>query len=214
MKTPFSIDQFFSVFENYNNTLFPAQIILFLAGLFALYWVMKGKPNVNRFTGAFLGFIWVWMGIVYHICLFSKINPPALVFGVIFILQGVFILFESFRKNGLDFTYSRNIRDNLAVFFIVFGLIIYPVISYFMENEIAKVISFGLPCPTTITTFGFFMLTAKKCPTYLLIIPGLWAVIGTSAAVSFGVYQDFMLIIAAITAIAFILIGKKRSISN
>ena len=66
----------------------------------------------------------------------------------------------------------------------------------YYENTIAL----GLPCPSAILTFGFLMLVSNKFPKYLLIIPTLWAVIGLSAAINFGVYQDFMLIVAAIVA--------------
>jgi hypothetical protein len=53
------------------------------------------------------------------------------------------------------------------------------------------------------------LLTTPKFPKYLLIIPSLWAIIGLSAAINFGVYQDFIMLIAAITAVI-ILITRKN----
>lgn len=143
MKTPFTIEQFFSVFESYNSAVFPAQLILLLLGIFALYMVITQKTKMDRTVGS------------------------------------------------------------------LFGLVIYPVISFFPGGTVEKTISFGLPCPTTIATFGFFLLTGKKFPKYLVIIPSLWALIGTTAALKFGVYQDFLLIVTAIVANIYLL-RKKR----
>jgi inorganic pyrophosphatase/exopolyphosphatase len=42
------------------------------------------------------------------------------------------------------------------------------------------------------------MVTGNKFPKYLLIIPSIWAIIGASAAIQFGVYQDAILLITAI----------------
>lgn len=78
-----------------------------------------------------------------------------------------------------------------------------------MVDSFAKTISLGLLCLTTILTFGFFMLTNAKFPKYLLIIPSLWAITGLCAAINFGVFQDFMILIAAIIA-DIILINRKN----
>jgi len=200
MKTPFTTEQFFSVFENYNSSVFPAQFILLLFGIFALYMVIAQKTKMDRTVGSLLGLFWIWMGAVYHIIFFYPINPAAMVFGALFILQGIFLLVETFKRKKLEFSYSGNLKGNLGLIFIVFGLVIYPVISYFLGGSVEKTIAFGLPCPTTIATFGFFLLTGKKFSKYLLIIPSLWALIGTTAALKFGVYQDFLLILTAIVA--------------
>lgn len=200
METPFTTEQFFSVFESYNSTVFPAQIILLLLGIFAIYMVITKKFVMNRTIGSLLGLFWIWMGAVYHIIFFSSINPAAMLFGGLFILQGIFLLIETFKRKKLEFSYSGNFKENLGLIFILFGLVIYPVISYYLGGSVEKTISFGLPCPTTIATFGFFLVTSKKFSKYLLIIPSIWALIGTTAAVQFGVYQDFLLIVTAIVA--------------
>jgi hypothetical protein len=139
----------------------------------------------------------LWTGIVYHIVYFSAINPAARVFGSLFILQGVLIVYLSVVRRRLVFDSPRSLVRWTGYFFIVFGLIIYPVIGYLFEGSFETVISLGLPCPTTILTFGFFMLASWKFPGYLLIIPTLWAILGLVPAIQFGVYQDFMLIISA-----------------
>lgn len=200
MKTPFTTEQFFNVFEKYNSTMFPFQLIILFLGIVGLLLLHSKYSFKNKLIGGYLGILWLWMGLAYHIGFFTEINKAAYIFGGIFILQGLLILFNTFVKNRLVFDFIPKTVNFLGYFFILFGLIIYPIIGYFMVDSFSKTISLGLPCPTTILTFGFLMLTNNKFPKYLLIIPSLWALIGLSAAINFGVYQDFMILITAIIA--------------
>lgn len=208
MKIPFTTDQFFEIFETYNNAVFPVQFFWILLGLIAIFIIYSIKSAKNSAIGIFLGFLWLWTGIVYHLIFFSKINPGAYLFGGLFLLQGIFFIIETIRGK-LSFSMNKETSSLTGVFFIVFGLLIYPVISYFLEGSLDNTISLGLPCPTTIFTFGLLMVSRNNMSRYLLIIPSLWALIGTGAAVNFGVYQDYMMIVVAIIANLFILLKKK-----
>lgn len=209
MKTPFTTEQFFNVFEKYNSAIFPFQLIILLLGFIGLLLIHSKNSIKNKIIGSFLGMLWIWIGFAYHIAFFSEINKVALVFGVIFILQGLLILYNTLVTGRLIFNFIPTTKDYIGYFFLVFGLIIYPIIGYFAEDSFNRIISLGLPCPTTILTFGFFMLTNNKFPKFLLIIPSLWAVVGLSAAINFGVYQDFMILISAVIA-DIVLIKRKK----
>jgi len=208
MKTPFSTEQFFHVFEQYNLTIFPAQIIIALLGLGAMLLLYSKASLKNKLIGIFLGILWMWTGLIYHIAFFSKINPASYLFGDLFILQGILILFNTF-KNRLHFSIEPTIKGFTGYFFILFGLVIYPLIGLISVGLFIKMISLGLPCPTVIFTLGFFILTKNYMPKYLLIIPTLWGLVGLSAVVNFGVYQDVMILISAISAIVFVGFRKK-----
>lgn len=194
---PFTTEQFFSVFENYNASVFPVQLVFLFFGILVVYSTLSEKSGRNKIIGGLLILVWIWVGIAYHIIFFAAINPVAYVFGGLFILQGIFFYIETFVRKNLVFKYTGSAKGYFALFFILFGLIIYPVISFYLGGLVLKTISFGLPCPSTIVTFGFLMITDKKFPGYLLIIPSLWAIIGTAAAVNFGVYQDYVMIVSA-----------------
>lgn len=210
MKLPFTTEQFFNVIEKYNLTMFPFQLVILLMGIVCLFLLHSKLSAKDKLVGIFLGGLWIWIGVAYHLAFFTAINKAAFLFGGIFILQGLFMLFNTFGKNRLIFIFTLHTKDYLGYFFILYGLIIYPIISYFVEGSFERTIVMGLPCPSTIFTFGFFMLTSNKFPKYLLIIPSLWAVVGLSAAINIGVFQDVMILIAAITA-DIILIRRKRS---
>lgn len=200
MKIPFTTEQFFHVFEKYNTTIFPFQGIIILLGIFAFLLTHSNHPLKNKLIGGFLGLLWIWLGVVYHIIFFTAINKVAFVFGAFFILQGVLILVNTFLKRKIIVGVSPQTKYYFGDFFILFGLIIYPIISYFVEGSFNRTIALGLPCPSTIFTFGLFMMAGNSLPKYLLIIPSIWAIVGLFAAIQFGVYQDFMMPITAIIA--------------
>ena len=207
MKLPFTTEQFFNVFENYNTNIFPVQIVILLAGLIVLLMAHRDK-QLGKSAGIFLGLLWMWIGAVYHLAFFSSINKPAIVFGVLFILQGILFFLNAFSKSAIQIKAEKNVRSGAGEFLVIFGLIIYPVIGYLVEGSVTRIISLGLPCPSTILTFGFLMMATNRVPKYLLIIPFIWSLVGLSAALNFGVYQDYMLIVSAVLA-TIVLFRKK-----
>ena len=209
LKTPITTDKFFSIFEKYNNSIFPVQIILFLLSICEFIAIGSRFRQKDKFVAGFLGVLWLWMGIGYHIAFFSGISRIALGYGVLFILQGLFLLWEGVLLYNLKFVFKNSIQSYFGYFFILYGLIIYPVVGYLIEPNLSRTISVGLPCPTLILTFGFLILCDIKFSKFLLIIPSLWAVIGIIGVIKLGVYQDAIMLIAAIIADVLILRSKK-----
>ena len=212
MKTPFSTEQFLAVFENYNTAVFPAQIILFLSGLAALFLIFSHYRLKGRTIAMILSVLWLWNGLVYQYMFFSPINKAAVFFAVLFSIEGIFILYEGLMRKRLNFSFRQLPMNYAGTFFILYGLLIYPVIDLVSGHDLAGIISPGLPCPTTIMTLGFFLLTGRSFPRYLLIIPLLWALVGISAALNFGIYQDFIMLLAAIVAFVYLRAKSRRHI--
>ena len=212
METPFTTEQFFEVFEKYNSAVFPFQLIILALGFLVVLLIPGNKNFKNSLIAGFLGFLWLWNGIFYHISFFTSINIAAYAFGSLFIIQGLLLFIELFRKK-LEFSFTGQLREYIGCFFILFGLILYPIINYLLETSFVKTNSLGLPCPTTIFTFGFLMLTNNKLSKYLLIIPTIWALIGTGAALNFGVYQDYFMVLSAIFANFYLIKRKKYAIT-
>jgi hypothetical protein len=71
--------------------------------------------------------------------------------------------------------------------------------------------TFGLPCPTTIFTFGILLFADKKFNILLLLIPLIWSVIGFGAALNFSVFEDYGLLIAGITGFLLLMVYNKKS---
>lgn len=205
MKLPFTRERFVDVFRKYNETVFPVQFVFYVALVFLAFQLVGKKTNSSRFISYTLAFFWLWMGLVYHIVFFSVINKAAYLFGTMFILQG--LLFLKYAKT-LSFQFTKDLNGLTAILFLAYALIVYPILGYAIGHTYPGAPTFGLPCPTTIFTFGVLLLSDKRVPIPILIIPSLWSIIGTSAAFSLGFTEDFGLLFAAVASI--ILISRKN----
>jgi len=210
MKTPFTAAQFFEVFRNYNETVFPAQLMLYLACFSALYLIIKPVTMSGKIISGLLAFFWLWMGIVYHFIFFTAINGAAYIFGAAFLLQAVLFLAFGVFKNKLVFSFRSDIYGFTGIALILFSLVIYPILGYFLGHVYPSSPTFGLPCPTTIFTFGILLFSEKKCPVAVLIIPFLWSVIGFTAAFNFGVWEDTGLLMAGFITTALLVVRNRK----
>ena len=205
MNLPFTTDQFLSVFKEYNQSLWPTQVILILIALLLLYFLFREKIYSNRLISAGLALFWLWMGIVYHLIFFSQINPAAKIFGALFIIQAVLFIYYGIIKHNLEFKYKKNIIGFISIVFFLYALIFYPLLGFALGNRYPEMPTFGLPCPTTIFTFGLIMLLEnRKKP--LFIIPILWSIIGFGAAIKLGIFQDIGLLIAGAASLVILFI--------
>jgi hypothetical protein len=83
-------------------------------------------------------------------------------------------------------------------------------LGYFLEHVYPQSPTFGLPCPTTIFTFGLLLLTDKNVPIAVLMIPFVWSLIGFTAAFSFGIWEDTGLLVAGLVGTALLVIRNRR----
>ncbi len=213
MKPPFTLEQFLKVFENYNQAVFPMQIVLYLISAVAIYLVIKSNAKSDKIISIILSFLWLWMGIVYHIIFFTAINKAAYLFGGAFIIQAILFLVFGVFQNKLSFNFKKDKYGITGISFILFALILYAVLGYFFGHIYPSSPTFGLPCPTTIFTFGFLLLNIKRCPVAILIIPFVWSVIGFMAAFQFGIFEDTGLIVASLITTS-LLIYRNKFIVN
>ena len=209
MKTPFTPEQFLKVFKNYNETVFPMQVILFMAGIAAIHLAIKPVYRSGKIISIILALLWLWMGVVYHIIFFSSINKAAYLFGAVFILQCILFLIHGVFICNFSFKFRSDMYGATGIMLILFALIVYPVLGYFIGHTYPSAPSFGLPCPTTIFTFGLLLLGDKKCPVSILIIPFIWSVIGFTAAIHFGFLEDTGLLVAGLLSVIVLIIRNR-----
>lgn len=210
MKTPFTSDQFFEVFKFYNDSVFPIQIFFYIIAFIAVYFAIYPNSKSSKIINGVLAFFWLWMGIVYHLIFFTEINIAAYIFGILFIIQGILFLTTGIFKSKLIYKFQGNVYGLVGLVLIVYSLIVYPILGYFIGHEYPFAPTFGLPCPTTIFTFGMLLLSNKKFPAIILIIPFIWSVIGFMAAINFGILEDTGLLIAGLLTVLMLLIRNRK----
>jgi hypothetical protein len=210
MKLPFTVEQFLHVFKQYNSIVFPMQVVFYLLAITAVIFAYRHTSSSGTITSSILAFFWLWMGVVYHITFFSTINTAAYLFGGVFVLQSILFLYFHFSTKKLSFAFHRNIYGITGATLIVFALVIYPLIGMYSGHQYPAAPTFGVPCPTTIFTFGLLLWTEGKCPVSILVIPFLWSLLGFSAVVYLGMLEDISLLIASLVATTMILIRNSH----
>jgi hypothetical protein len=209
MKLPFTIEQFLGVFKTYNESIFPFQILFYLLAGIIVFLSIKNNAWSNKIINSILAFFWLWMGIAYHILFFSTINKAAWLFGVLFIIQGLLFFYYGVLKQRIRYKVRQDTPGLMGTILVIFALIVYPVLGYLFDHVYPSVPVFGVPCPTTIFSFGILLWSDKKVPVIILIIPFSWSLVGFSAATVLGMREDFALVLAGLLATALLLFGKQ-----
>jgi hypothetical protein len=211
MNLPFTTEQFLQIFADYNQAVWPAQLLLTAFALLGIGLAIWPTRHSGRIISALLALLWLWMGIVYQWLFFSTINKAAWLFGALFVIQGVFFIGCGPIRNRLSFQRPTGLRGLAGSILIVYALIIYPLIGQALGHAYPQSPTFGLPCPTTIFTLGLLLWLVPRPPIHVLIVPLLWSVIGFLAAVQLGIREDIGLLIAGLTTLILWLTQRRTS---
>jgi hypothetical protein len=194
---PFTADQFFQVFADYNQAVWPAQVILWLAGAGALAGALARRPGGTRIAFGLLAALWAWMALAYHWAFFARVNPAARLFAVVFVAAALLFARRALRAAPALLAPRRSARDAVGLFLAVFGLAVYPLLGPLSGHRLPAAPGFGLPCPTTLFSLGLLTVSKPRVDRTLLLAPVAWSVVGASAALLLGVWQDLALAFAA-----------------
>ena len=213
MRLPFTTEQFLDVFVRYNDTVWPAPLVLIALAIGAVAYSSPEWPGDGRKVNAILAVLWLWMAIVYHLAFFASVTPAAIVFELAFTTQAGLFAWLAVRPQTLGYRPRANAAGVVGGILIVYALVGYPIVGYVIGHRYPGAPTFGVPCPTTIFTFGLLLWSTGPLARWLLVVPTFWAIVGTSAAVNFGMAEDFGLLVAAICAMAFIVSPRVTRVS-
>ena len=207
---PFTTAEFFDVFRRYNEAVWPLQVVLLAAAVAVVVRALPPRRNADRLGMLVVATFWLWMGVVYHFAFFRQINPAAAAFAVLFVVQGGVFVWLGARNNYITLRPRRGIVGTAGALLIVYAIVLYPVIGLLDGHRYPATPTFGAPCPTTIFTLGVLLWAERPVPRGTVVIPALWAVIATVAALQLQVREDFGLTIAAVIAVPIILSSRQR----
>ena len=192
----FSIVDFLLVLENYNLSIWPLQIFAYLLIIIALFFSFKSTNYSTKIVLSILSFFWLFNAIVFSIIFWSPSHIFGYIFGVFCFIQGILFI-HSIRKSNIAIGYANKITTIIGVLFVIYATIGYQIFGYYLGHIYPKFFPVGLvPCPTTILTFGIFLIINNIQLKYI-IIP-LFISIGGFLAAYNGVYEDVGLIITGI----------------
>lgn len=207
---PFTKKQFLEVFKEYNLAVFPIQAIFVIAVLLCLWFLFKNYKSSSKIINTVLSFLWLWIGVVYHFIFFSPINKAAYFFSILFITQAIIFFYNGVIKDVLVYKIRKDSIGLIGWLFIIYALLIYPILGIIAGHGYPYQPTFGLPCPTTIFSFGILLFTNNKLKWPLVAIPFVWSLIGFTAALKFGIYEDVGLLISGIVVMLIFLLKKEK----
>ena len=208
MNLPFTIDQFLDVFRRYNETVWPLQWILNALAVAGVVAALKGGRKATPVAVGILAALWIWVGVVYHLAFFRAINPAATIFGALFVLEGILIGWLGLGRRAITFEGRSNASTVIGIGLVAYALIFYPLLGAALGHRYPSAPTFGVPCPTTIFTFGLTLMAAAPRSRVLILIPAAWSLLGLSAALQLGMWEDVGLVVAAIIATLFALFQR------
>jgi hypothetical protein len=195
VRLPFAREAFFDLLAAYNSSLWPAIVALWVVSALACAWLMSSSGRSrDRWINGLLVVHWVWSAIAYHATFFTRINPAAWLFAVLFLVQAALFVWFGLIKGSLSFKSSRTTWTRVGWLLMLYALL-YPAITIVEHGGVVRVPTFALPCPTTIFTAGVLLLASPPRRS-LAIVPIIWSAIGGSAAFLLGVSADYALPVA------------------
>jgi len=210
MQLPFTVEQFIDVFTRYNAAIGLAPLLAYAAAIAMLVIAARRPAWGDRFITVTLALMWAWTGIVYHALFFKPINPAAHLFAAAFLAQAALMVIAAFRGK-LSFRLTiRGFRGRMAHLMVVFSMVVYPILGMASGHGYPNGPVFGLtPCPLVIFTFGMLLFTERTLPKHLVIVPLLWALIGSTAALGLGIREDIGLLVSGIVATTVLVTRRK-----
>jgi len=211
---PFSREQFLAVFAAYNQAIWPAQLVAYLLGAAAVAALFRPGERSNRLIAGVLAIMWLWSGIGYHVIFFAAINPAAYAFGALFVLQALLFASMAVGRHQPHFGYSGGVAGWLGVALIAYAATLYPIVGWWAGHAYPEMPLFGVtPCPVTLFTFGALLLTTSRVPGWVLVIPGLWSLIGGTAAFLLHVPQDWVLLFSGLISFPILILRARHRLA-
>jgi hypothetical protein len=214
-------NRWWTVLQNYNQTVFPAQIVFYLMIIGVLITFFRGNKEIaNRAIKGFFVLAFGWIGVVFFLILGQKLpahNAQAFLFlslSVLFALD----LFTNITRFRVPPT-----RPRQTLTLIGFGLVLaYPLVGILLKRPPSRwIIPGAFPCPTTALALVFMATTfpSKRRWLYLVILSLLliWAIpVPIMIQIPmFGAYEDLIMLSTGIYGLVVLIIyGVKISMKK
>ena len=208
----FKLEPFLAMLAGYNQHVWPLQAVAYGLGVLSVCIAVRTFNGSSKIVSLVLSFFWLWNGAVFGIFYWGPEYAPAYLFSALLVVQGIFFLVSGVFRSDLTFKCKSDGYSISGLVFIVYALAGYQFFGYFLGHRYPVFFPPGLvPCPTNIFTIGILLLTDKKLPRHLMVIPVLWSLSGFMP-VAKGILEDIGMIATGVLGAVLILArDRKRS---
>ncbi len=199
---PFTREAFLSFLAHYNAGLWPVHVPALLLGLAALLAAVRPHRGGDRVIGAVLAAAWICTGWLFHIVHFAGLHFAAEAFGVLSILQGLWLGWAAGVRGTIRFRFVPGTPGWTGIAMAVAGLAGLPLTGIAAGHGWAATPTFALtPGPTALFTLGMLLLAVPRVPLALMVIPVLWALSAGAAGRLLELPEQLFLAPAALLAL-------------
>ncbi len=207
------VEEFFDLFGSYNEMYLIVIVLTYVLAIVGLLMAFKKSEYSNRIISLILSFLWLWVGIVFGILFFGPV--PAVMagieipgawylFGGIFAIHGIIMLYLGVIKDTISYTWKPDQRHYIGLILILYGLVLYPLIGILTGRIFPEYPIFGIaPCPVTLFTIGLLLWCDKKPSLPFWVIPIFWGIMGAVPVLFYQVYADVGTVLAGIIALLY-----------
>lgn len=207
-----SPEEWWNILENYNLTIFPAQILLHITAiLLTALFFLKPERKASTILKIYLTFSFAWIGIVFFLILGSGLENnifSALLFILIAFFFGIDIM-----RNRIEFQVPETRYEKIIMVFLLLMAFLYPLIGYLVGHTYPRMIFLGtFPCSTTAFALILLAFSIPKVDLKPYVLLLIWAIPFPIfiQIPQFKVYEDAIMLTAGI--IALILLIKNRKL--
>lgn len=171
----FSAASYYRMIEFYQHDLWPGQLAIVGALVFAL---ARWRQGVQWPAVALLAFGWLFVGAAFFYDRFSEIFLAAPYLAIAFVLQGLLLSLALFKPQAprLTFESPSTLRFLAARALLIVAVVIQPALAPLAGRSLLSAdMVLVTPDPTVGATLALLLL-ARAAPWWLYPIPMLWCV--------------------------------------
>jgi hypothetical protein len=204
---PYSAETFFAFLEQYNRSIWPAQVAGAVLGAIAIGIALRCRHRDARIPFALLTVAWLSAGIVYFLGYLWAIDFVAPVFATLFVLQGLLLVLAA---NRLSFRPGMDWLGRVGLAMALVAVLYDPLLAAFGDHgwSVARVVGFA-PAPTVALTIALLLMCGRVA-IYLLAIPVIWSIAAVMLAWFLGIPADVVLPLASMAGALLILWRRWR----
>lgn len=198
----FSPRTYYRMFELYHAQIWPIHLAV-LGSVVAIVVRLRREDECGgRAIAGLLALSWLWVAIAFHLQRYATINWAAKYFAVLFVIQGLLLVWHGVVRGRLRFGLSREWAARMAVGLLFVALMLEPIAGRIAGRAWRQVEIFGVtPDPTAVATLALLALSVPRAPRVLLVIPVTWCAIGGATLWALGSAEAWVVLLSGLSGL-------------
>lgn len=169
----FSSDVYARLFEIYNHSIWPFQIIALMISGFIGYALIRKNISRSRWIFLVVSMFWMWTAFKFHYQQFQSINIAAKYFAALFFVQGVLLMALGFVGNGFR-SRHRGVPYKIGLGLFLYAAFVQAIFVLWTERIWSELLLFGWgPDATAVGTLGLILMFKNRIYGWLLFLAPL-----------------------------------------